>query len=981
MKDHNPEHSDRESLSQLYRDVINMRGEMVCKFDMDTRLLQVNAAYAKTFGKTVEELIGTPFIDLLPKEEHQRVFDHLNALKAKKHEVIYEHTAFDINGAKVWQEWCDRAVFNADGSLSHFISVGRNINQRKTIEKELERRHRAESLLADIAKHLVNTELTGLEDSINDALRKVGLYLNSSRVYIHQYDFERGVFSNTHEWCADGIAPSRQQLQHIALDLVQEWLEDHKRGERVFIPDTRSAELEPELRQQMQRRGIKSLLMVPLIKNERCLGCLGVDTLGYYGHWEPLSLTIVDMLAEIITNALDRRQYEQNIMRARDKAQQAIQEKNTFLATLSHEIQNPLNGILGNIDLLRKTNLDAEQERIVGALSSSGTMLSEIMQQVSELQKAGQKNALVYSDVDLDELMHQVRLIFEDRLKKKRLYFRVRNNTGAIDGQIRGIYLSLKQVLVNFISNAIQYTDEGGIELTAEYIPESGNVLFSIDYDGGGITEEHARMLLNPYAKFGQLSPEFPEKEGLALGLVISRQLVHQMNGTIGIDTGKKEARGAHFWFQIPAAPRASETSLPAKPAQRTAAADAPACVLAAKMDTSIHVLLRQLEVTGVRYRHCEKLAEVRPALEAAHVGYHRLIIDLNLGIRPVLKFINELKNAPRWWDLDIVLLGSSAREMPEEWKESYDISRMLVKPLSNRAVAALLPKEVSRGVSGVEAPAETLTEHEYTRILVAEDTQVNQMLIRFILEKLGISGIDIVSDGMQALQKVESEPEPYDLILMDYQMPVLDGFETSRRIRALQDARRARTPIIAVTAFATPEYSERCIKAGMNKYITKPYTLSVIQGLLQEFVEKRPPSGPAKSAEAQNGTPELSDAAQSSPPIDIEQLEERFEGDRSLINTMLDQFFKDGEQQVRDLRSLAAADRWEDFFNVNHQIKGGAAAMSATALFELSRTLEAHITSLENGKPPEPEQAAHIAGLIGRIENMFILAKDIAED
>ncbi|MFW6347991.1 MAG: ATP-binding protein, partial [Cyclonatronaceae bacterium] len=787
MQDSRPKTSSEQRLFQLYHDVVEMRGEMVCTFDADTRLLQVNDAYAKAFGKTREQLLGQPFIDLIPPSEHENIFRHLAQLQAKKHEVMYEHQVIDGYGNTNWQEWCDRAIFNDDGSLSHFISVGRSINQRKQLEKELKQKHAAESLIARVAKNLVNAELNNLNSSIDEALGEIGAYTNAGRVYVHQYDFERQVLSNTHEWCAEGIEASKPQLQDVPLDLVPEWLEAHKRGERVFIADTASQDVEKSLRIQLQRRGITSLLLLPLIKNGTCLGCLGVDLIEKNIHWSASSLTIMDVLAEVITNAIDRIHYEAKLISARDEALQATKEKSSFIATMSHEIRNPLNGVLGMIEMLQKTPLSNEQQHMIQALSSSGTMLLDIVNQASELQKIEQQTrTLRYSDIVVEDLIHEVKLIFEERLSQKKLFFKVENQTEAIGGRLRGAYLPLKQVLVNLTGNAIKFTEEGGITIRVDVQKSSSNqpamLRFNVMDTGPGIAAKDAEEAFNPYVQLHTASDASIRKEGYGLGLSISKQLVEEMGGEIGAETDEETTAGACFWFSIPEAPPVVSQSaktpaagpIPERPAESEPAPASPGLLLAAKPDASIHVLRRQLEVLAFDYVFCTSLHETKVHFDAPDAAYKHLIIDLNLGTKAVLNAISSLKNKPRWWNLNIILLGYNEKDFSSDWKQSYDIREFLVKPLSNEQVAQLLD-------SGPAVPVAPLTSASATQraekvpeeavypqlsVLVAEDNQVNQMLIKFILEKLRLKHFDIVPNGARAVEALKYDD--YDLVLMD---------------------------------------------------------------------------------------------------------------------------------------------------------------------------------------------------------------------
>ncbi|MFW6348692.1 MAG: response regulator, partial [Cyclonatronaceae bacterium] len=199
----------------------------------------------------------------------------------------------------------------------------------------------------------------------------------------------------------------------------------------------------------------------------------------------------------------------------------------------------------------------------------------------------------------------------------------------------------------------------------------------------------------------------------------------------------------------------------------------------------------------------------------------------------------------------------------------------------------------------------------------------------------------------------------------MDIKMPVMDGCEASQRIRQIDDARKASIPIVAVTAFATQEYSERCLTSGMDKYITKPYTLSNIKELLDALVAE----GSAPAAEAPDSSRPRS-AASPPPVIDMALLHQRFDGDKELIHAMMKQFLDDGYQQIAELRARAGTREWQLFYDVNHQVKGAAATMSATALLQTSEALENVAEKLLKTHDPAQQQQAD--ALIDEMERLF---------
>ncbi len=534
----------------------------------------------------------------------------------------------------------------------------------------------------------------------------------------------------------------------------------------------------------------------------------------------------------------ERKDSEESIRRLKEAAEAANRSKSDFLAQMSHEIRTPLNAIIGMADLLWQTALSAEQRQYVRIFRRAGTTLLNLLNDILDVSKIESGHMeLEEIDFDLWDVLEKVCELLAMRAHEKGLELACRVMPD-VTTNLRGDPARLRQVLMNLVGNAIKFTEKGEVVLRVEREPggnQAGRLEFAVSDTGIGIPEE---KLSQVFGIFTQLDPSTSRKYGgSGLGLAIAKYFVERMGGRIWVES--KAGLGSTFYFTAQfGAARESSTARPLKPVDlkglRTLIVDDNATnrLILAEALTGWGALLTTAE-------HGEQaLMELNRASDAGE-PYGLVLLDCRMPGLDGFQVAEHIQRHPGLAGMTVLMLTSDNRTGDAARGRKLGINAYLVKPVQRPELLETIQSAMSRvrrqtGIQLAEEDSTQMARQLAMGVLLADDSEDNVFLIQSFLRGSGCS-IDVAENGAVALQKFRSGH--YHVVLMDLQMPVMDGFVATERIREWErENGAAPTPIIALTAYALPKEIERGRRAGCTAHLTKPVSRKALLEVLERY-------------------------------------------------------------------------------------------------------------------------------------------------
>jgi two-component system sensor histidine kinase/response regulator len=900
----------RES-EESYRDLFENAQDAIYVHDLNGTYLSGNRAAEKLIGYGRDEVIGRNFSQFVAPEYAERIRTSLNSKLGDKRPTTYEIEILAKGGQRVPIEVSSRLIYER-GAPVGVQGIARDITERRRAEAELRAREAQLSEAQQIARvgSWEFDTVTGKVTWSDELWRIFGLKPREPGLSFEEY--------------LAMVHPDDQQLVKNTNEKAQQERKEFDHHYRIIRPDGAV-------------RAIRASGRVICDENGQMVKMTGIDQ-----------------------DITEQRRIEEELEQARDAALESVRLKSEFLANMSHEIRTPMNGVIGMTGLLLDTDLTAEQRDYTQTINSSADSLMRVINDILDFSKI-EAGKLHFERLDFDLLPAVESPV---GLLAERAHVKGIEIASLIESDVplalRGDAGRLRQVITNLIGNAVKFTEAGGVLLRVSQVSNSAThamLRFAISDTGVGISEEAQRRLFRAFVQAdGSTTRSYG---GTGLGLAISKQLVELMGGEIGIES--TVGAGSTFWFtaRFEKQPVGRVLTTPTE-----APLEGVRVLIVDDNETNRRVVQHQIASWGMQSTCSASGAEALVILRseaAAGRPFGLGILDMQMPQMDGMMLARAIKRDAAISSTRLLMLTSLGQSDDCQTLRQAGIARCLGKPVKQSqlfdalvtimadetaALRLVMPLNLaSPGDTAVLSVQARKGATNQTRILVAEDNLVNQKVALIQLQNLGYAA-DLVVNGREAVEALTKVP--YPIVLMDCQMPEMDGYEATAEIRRREEGLSSRTVIIAMTAHALEGEREKCLDAGMDDYLSKPVKLDVLCRKLEQWIK---PKGDPSSCEGSGEANVVLDQGKLSA-VDLSVLaglrEIQQPGKPDLVTELIDLFLEDTAVQLKVLREAVSQNNTMEVRRVAHLLKGSSANIGAGPMAALYELLER--TEFKNG-------------------------------
>ena len=907
-----------------------------------------NQSWFKHTGLTMQQTEGVGWIEAVHPEDRERLSQVWgNALKIGEPVEVEYRIKRVTDGVYRWFLAQGRPVRDREGRIVKWFGLLAEIEDQKQGQKALERQNALVRLLHHVT--VAAYEAATVEEALQTGIDQVCVYTGwpIGHVYALAEDGSQELVPTT-IWHLDHpeefesfVRITESTRLRAGVGLPGRVLEQNQ---PLWITDVMQDGNFPRVK-AAGNLGVRGAFAFPVLSGSGIAAVLEFFT----GESKEPDEGLLQAVAQIglqLGQVFERKRAERALSAARDAAEAATRAKSEFLANMSHEIRTPLNGVIGMLDLLASTRLDEEQDRFAVVGKSSAKLLLNVINDILDFSKIeAEKLELDNVEFDFVESVREVADVLSCRAGEKGLEL-ICDIAPELEGHFRGDPLRVQQILVNLVNNAIKFAHRGEIlVLCTQDAREDGAVVVrcSVRDQGIGIPSERIGRL---FTSFSQVDASTSRRYGgTGLGLAISKELCSLMGGEIGVES--EQGKGSTFWFTLRMATASARTTEPQEGLAHKR------ILVVDDVPTNRLILERVLSSAGMRVAVADGATQALELLrEARDIGapFELALLDQRMPVINGLELAALIRKEPGLGILPLIMLSSINRQASSIQLSELGIVGWAQKPVWRSQLLPMVARALGAGaVSSSEtlpaSPPAALDVLRGAHILLAEDNDINQLVAKTALEKAGCT-IELAGDGQSAVEAACREP--FDLILMDCQMPHMDGFEATQRIRTAESEGRvppaprirgrAHIPILALTASALKGDCERCIQAGMDDYQSKPLNLQRLFTVIASWLT--PPQGEVLS-QAGAKSSSLAVSTNESAAVDEDLLAELCMSDRALSHLLLVTLSDKLTGYVDNVRQSLANGDGPAMAAASHRLKGAAANVGARTLADSAAKLE----------------------------------------